>query len=300
MLQSAILLASILASSAASSPQSPSSSQPSTLQADFDSLVAAERAFAAMGEKKGVKESFLAFIADDGVLFRPGPVPGKEWLAGQPNPPILLTWGPSYAEIARSGDLGWTTGPWELTAQGSQKQYGQFATAWKRQPDGAWKFAVDLGASTSTPPPEGEPKLSPDLAAIEPAKVAKADPASSRASLLAADAELAQAVAAQGTAAYLPVLEPGAHLLRDGRLPLVGKEAIRVALAGDPGGLTFETAGSGVSAAGDLGYVYGTAKRSSPAESGAFFRVWKRPPGGVWKIALDVVKRAAGPPKSPS
>lgn len=303
MLRSSGLLASLLILAAASSarPDQPANRMISSLRADFDSLVASERAFAAMGEKKGIKESFLAYIAGDGVLFRPGPVPGAEWLSSRPNPPVLLTWEPSYAEIARSGDLGWTTGPWELIAEGSQKEHGQFATVWKRQPDGGFKFAVDLGVSTPTAPPTGEPKLSPDLAAIEPDQIAKADQDSTRASLLAADAGLAQAAASQGTAAaYLEMVDSGTYLLREGKLPLVGKEAIRTALADDPGGLTFETAGSGVSSAGDLGYVYGTAKRRSPEESGAFFRVWKRPPGGDWTIALDVVKLAAVPPKASS
>jgi ketosteroid isomerase-like protein len=296
MCKAAILLLMFPALAGAAPPQSQTPS--ATLQADFDSLVANERAFAALGEKKGVKESFLAYIADDGVLFRPGPVNGKEALSSRPNPPVVLTWAPSYAEIARSGDLGWTTGPWDLTSQGStQQEHGQFATVWRRQPDGGWKFVLDLGISTPTAPPSGEPKLSPELVQAEPGNAAKADAEASRASLLAADRGLAQAALSQGlAAAYLAAVAPDVHLLRDGHLPFVGKEAVRGALADDPGGLAFEPAGSGVSSAGDLGYVYGTARRGKPEETGSFFRVWERPPGGAWTIALDVVKLTPVPP----
>jgi ketosteroid isomerase-like protein len=90
--------------------------------------------------------------------------------------------------------------------------------------------------------------------------------------------------------AYLAAVSPDVVLLRDGHLPYVGREQVRGALSGDAGGLAFAPAGSGVAAAGDLGYVYGTARRAKPEESGSFFRVWERPPGGAWKIALDVVK----------
>ena len=35
------------------------------------SLVAAERAFAALSVKQGIRESFLAYLAPDAVVFRP-------------------------------------------------------------------------------------------------------------------------------------------------------------------------------------------------------------------------------------
>jgi ketosteroid isomerase-like protein len=300
MLKAAALLISALSTLAlaaavpAARPDQPATRMIPSLRTDFDNLVATERAFAALGERKGIKESFLAYIADDGVLFRPGPVNGKEWLTGRPNPQVVLSWAPAYAEIARSADLGWTTGPWDLTAEGSPQEHGQFATAWKRQADGGWKFVVDLGISTPRPPPRGEPKLSPELAEVEPQSVAKADPAAARAALLDAERGLAQAITARGTAdAYLASVASDVHLLRDGRLPFVGKGTVRAALIDDPGGLTFEPAGADVSAAGDLGYVYGTARRRSPEEAGVFFRVWKRIPGGAWQITLDAVKLKA-------
>jgi ketosteroid isomerase-like protein len=258
------------------------------LKSDFDSLVAAERAFAKVGEAKGIKDSFLAYIADDGVLFRPSPVPGKAWLTEHPNPPVQLTWHPVHAEIARSGDLGWTTGPYEITVK-EEKGYGQFSTVWKRQADGAWKFVADLGVETSSPTPEGEPKL----ASPEPIST-KIDTAAVRQAVLAADRELEKAAGAQGVAAaYAGAVAASTYLLRDGHNPIVGSEAVRTALAGDPGGLTWEAQGSGVSAAGDLGYTYGTASRKAPAESGSYMRVWRREAGGGWKLALDVVKLAS-------
>jgi ketosteroid isomerase-like protein len=258
------------------------------LRAAFDGLVAAERGFAKLSEEKGIKASFLANIAADGILFRPGPVPGKEWLNAHPDTPALLTWHPTYAAIARSGDLGWTTGPYEIAFKGQPKGYGQFSTVWRKQADGHWKFVVDLGVTTPAAAPEtGEPKLPADLAA----SAAVSDTAAARESLLAADRDMAKAAKEQSlTVAYLGAVADDAYLLRDAHPPFAGKEAIRGFLATDQGGVTWESQGSGVSAAGDLGYVYGKADRKDPHQTGVYLRVWQRPPGGAWKVVLDVMK----------
>src|SRR6185295_1413148 len=70
----------------------------------------------------------------------------------------LLAWQPAYAGMARSGDLGFTTGPWEFKGDVNDKTpsgYGHFVTLWKKQSDGSWKFVVDLGI---THPQSGGPQ----------------------------------------------------------------------------------------------------------------------------------------------
>jgi ketosteroid isomerase-like protein len=255
------------------------------LQADFDSLVAAERAFSKLCAAKGIKDSFLANIDNTGVLFRPLSVMGKDWLTAHPNPAARLTWHPVYAEIARSGDFGWTTGPYEITPQGQPKRYGQYSTIWQKQADGHWKFLADMGVEAPGPAPEGRPKLvSPP---VDPAK--EVDVMAVREALLAADRDLAAQAAKGVAAAYGNASTDSTYLLRDGHQPFVGTAAVRSALAGDPGGLTWESSGVGVSAAGDLGFTYGKATRKRPEEAGPYLRAWKRQAGGGWKLALDVM-----------
>ncbi len=41
-------------------------------------MVDAERKFYQTGQEKGTRAAFLAFLADDGIVFRPGPLNGKE------------------------------------------------------------------------------------------------------------------------------------------------------------------------------------------------------------------------------
>jgi ketosteroid isomerase-like protein len=114
---------------------------------DFDDLVAAERAFAADASARGNRAAFLEAHANDGLVFAPGPTNGKAvWDARKANKD-RLEWAPELAEIAGSGDLGYTTGPWRLTPEGAEKPtaFGHYFTIWRKAADGKWKVVLDHG-----------------------------------------------------------------------------------------------------------------------------------------------------------
>ncbi|PYM05340.1 MAG: hypothetical protein DMD82_11400, partial [Candidatus Rokuibacteriota bacterium] len=71
----AILIAATGAALALCSAVAPAGAAPAT--DPLDSLVASERAFAAMSVQKGMRDAFLEFLADDAIIFRPLPVIGK-------------------------------------------------------------------------------------------------------------------------------------------------------------------------------------------------------------------------------
>src|SRR5436853_2293562 len=114
-------------------------------------LVEMEHAFAKAAATKGTRDAFLEFLADDGVIFQPGPVNGKKfWSERQPRKG-LLSWEPIFADVSRAGDLGYTTGPWEFRPNGPDDQpvaFGQYFTIWKKQCDGSWKAVLDRGVSS--------------------------------------------------------------------------------------------------------------------------------------------------------
>ena len=123
-------------------------------EAALQSMVETERAFSSMSREKGTQPSFLAFIAEDGILFRPKAVKGKQWMLDHPAPASdkrpLLSWEPIHADIAAAGDMGYTFGPWQFRSNINDEKavaWGHFITVWKKQADGTWKFAVDLGVS---------------------------------------------------------------------------------------------------------------------------------------------------------
>jgi ketosteroid isomerase-like protein len=112
-------------------------------------LMEADSAFSAAASARGV-EGFLEFVADSATFFDGSSMHRGRDAVGESWRPLLetagnsMTWKPTSADIAASGDLGYTIGRWEFTgAEGSAR--GSYVTIWRRQPDGAWKVVVDIG-----------------------------------------------------------------------------------------------------------------------------------------------------------
>src|SRR5262245_66593095 len=85
-------------------------------------LIKAEADFEKARAERGL-EGWLSFFADDTANVNPGQpiVMGKDEmrrrLEKEWNPDLKLTWKPAKADIAASGDQGYTFGTWELTGK---------------------------------------------------------------------------------------------------------------------------------------------------------------------------------------
>ena len=235
---------------------------------DVQNLVQTEHEFAAMSVKLGMREAFLAYLADDSVLFRPDAVPGKEWMEEHPPRSGILSWEPTLAEAA--SDLGYTSGPWEFrekTLQDKPVAYGYFVTLWKKESDGKWKVVLDTG--TTNPAPATSASLSlPPASAV--AKKANED-------LLKTDQAFCVNAKTVGD-----VLADAVLLYRDNVVPISGKQA---ALAAVNQTAICTPAKANVSSDGVLGYTYGTY--TSNQQKGNYVRVWKNL-SGAWKVIIDV------------
>ena len=259
--------------------------------------MAAEKAFATArggeGDARGLPR--LPRRRFGGVRSRPGERPGG--LARPSGGPGLLSWYPVRSEVSLAGDLGFNTGPFDFRPKPGEKPvaFGQFATIWKRQADGSWKALLDLGTSTPEPASAATPAISlTGPARVEESALPKVDPEAARAALLDADRALAAAAQEKGAAAaYETVLADDALLLRVSRQPVLGKGAIRTALAENTAPVSWEPLGGGVARSGDLGYSYGFVKRhedrpESPwINTSNYLRVWRKGADGAWKIAFD-------------
>ncbi|HEX8071842.1 MAG TPA: nuclear transport factor 2 family protein [Pyrinomonadaceae bacterium] len=261
------------------------------------SLVESERAFARTSVARGVRESFLAFFADDGINFQPHPTKTREAFLKRPAPtapqPFTLDWYPVYADIARAGDLGYTTGPFTLTDHSPEHRptrHGYFFSVWQKQADGAWKVVLDLGIGTPAPP-DGTP--APQFHAPRKiggdAPTAKLSPEAAQGALRAADEALLQAEAARGLAEALPAaMTDEGRFHRDGVFPVVGRREVAKYLAGKSLVVTGTPLKAVVAQSGDLGYTYGSYEQKDGArvEKGYYVRVWKLV-GDRWRVALD-------------
>ena len=279
------------------------------------SLVEAERAFARTSVERGVRESFLAFFADDGINFQPHPTNTREAYLKRPappaRPPITLDWEPVFADVSRAGDLGYTTGPYHLTDQSPAHrptQHGYYFSIWKRpQPDGVWKVALDVGIRTPAPDAaERALRFQSVRPQSSPAKKASApfnnvDLERERAALLEGDREFIRAANSRGASkAFQAHLGDEARLHRDGIFPLTSRAAIRSFLAQKKFMLSGEPLKAEVAQSNDLGYTYDSYElrpddapqhATAATEKGYYVRVWKRDGAGGghgrWKIVLD-------------
>jgi ketosteroid isomerase-like protein len=253
-------------------------------------IMAVEHAFAAAAGRDGLRDAFLAFADDGALTFAPEPANAKAVWRARPRTSALLTWYPSFARAARSGDLGFTTGPYTSADSAEHVTgHGQYVTVWRKTPDG-WRFVVDVG-TTGPRPADPEPEWRP--AAEQPTSTT-VDPDAAR-SLAEADRRFVAHAARNGLAAAVQTYaDAEMRLLRPRLPPRVGQNpSLAAAMLDRARRYTARPKGATASAAGDLGWTWGEYRYENSGagrrETGHYVRIWSRDPGGPWRVLLDIV-----------
>jgi ketosteroid isomerase-like protein len=234
------------------------------------SLIAAEKAYAKLAGEKGFREASISVFADDAVIFAPSAVNGKKfWREAKKDP--VISWRPAFASISRSGELGYTTGPWESRKSRDVEKpeaFGHFVTIWQKNKDNVWKVALDVGLDH--PQPQGvetEIRTYVPNAAIPHSESATAD------------------------------LEKAQHnfseSLKDGETDAIIDNASEM-LSEEDAKTSRTPRGAGTSNPLDLAYEYGefASERDDATQHGIYLCIWRLESDGAWKIALDLQKSA--------
>ena len=112
-------------------------------------------------------DAWMAFYAADAMVL----APNDELASGTEQtrrtvtrllalPHVSIAWHPIKVEVARSGELAYLIGAYELRFDDARgvpaKDRGKLVEIWKRQADGGWKCAVDTWNSDlpAAPPPQ--------------------------------------------------------------------------------------------------------------------------------------------------
>ena len=251
---------------------------------DLEKVVETEKAFARFADEKGIKPAFLEFLADDGVMFYPQRVNGKEfWRARPDNSPATLSWYPTFADVSSNGALGYTTGEGEYRPKGKTDAtvyYSTYANVWRRQPDGNYRAAFDVGISHGKPP-------SADKNWTSPKTTEKFPSANSRIGAARAMTWFYNAAMNEGLAkAYKNFAAENVRFLREGKFPILGKSNAPPEIKKSK--ITFGVYGAKQSA-DDLGFSITTYEMKSgdkTTEKGNIVQIWKLI-GGRWQIVLD-------------
>jgi ketosteroid isomerase-like protein len=245
----------------------------------------AERAFAADGVALGIRDSFLAHMADDAIVFSPGPVSAKALYEKRPSSKTpKLEWWPQRVVIARSGDLGLSVGPWAI----NDKRGAYYATIWRKGPDGTWKWVYDGGGDA-----DGAKGPDPATPAVQgPIAVQGAgSPAAGFAQARAAEDQLAKAAAQDAASAYDAALSLDALLTGPGGTKalavddLAGRRKLRPAV------MVLTPVGGGASKAGDLVWIHGQAhwNGDGPKPVAAhYMHVWQKRADG-WRLIFETL-----------
>ena len=130
---------------------------PDTRAADEAAIHSLVKEWSASAQAKD-PEKFASFYADNAtVMFADAPdVSGKtsirEAIGGMmQDPNFALAFAADKVVAARSGDLAYETGTYEMTVSDAKKkpatEKGHYVVVWQKQADGAWKVVVDTPVS---------------------------------------------------------------------------------------------------------------------------------------------------------
>jgi ketosteroid isomerase-like protein len=260
-------------------------------QRPVDSLIAAERAFAQMSLDKTTQEAFLSVLPEDGVLFRPGPVNARKLLLERPfAADMWLKWAPMLAYVAESGELGYTSGPFESGRRGEPPRgKGYFVSIWRKDDSGAWKLIVDLGINSPAAIPVDS--AAAVLSRQTPIEAGSTGGRNAAETLAEADNHVDGFLSDGRGSTYAEMLSADVRVYRAGNEPFVGRTNASRWLA-HPKGVTWKSERAAVARSGDLGYTIGSY--DSKSDRGSYVRIWRSTPVG-WKIVLDIT--SATPPQ---
>ena len=102
----------------------------------------------------GDVDATVAFYSDDAAVLPPNapiatgkPAIRAVW-AAMLTPDTTVSWQVTKAEVARSGDLAYVTGTYQIVAKNpkgkAQEDRGKMVEVWKKQADGKWKTVADI------------------------------------------------------------------------------------------------------------------------------------------------------------
>ena len=270
--------------------------QSQQINPDLALLIREEKAFAAKAVETDVPTAFLAYLDSAGVIFNgEGAVNGiAQYRQAPKGGKDLLKWYPIVGHVSQSGDMGFTSGPFQFLADRTQEAVGSgyFFSVWKKNAAGQFKVMLDGGVihsnnATQAFSRDPEPRSNTAYAYILPIpKVNNSDPQPWKVE----DAFSAEAGKNAGQA-YKQFLADEVVLLRSDRpFGKTKADALGTLAQQEVQSYQFIRSGQGISKAGDLAYCFGKAKAVIGGKSveGFFTRVWQHRPEG-WKIVAEQV-----------
>ena len=137
-----------------SSPSDSLSEKPSGTQPIERTLRDLDDRWAKAAAAKDVEQT-IAYYSDDAIVLPPNATRAatKEavrnvWKEMFASPGLVITWKPTKVQLAKSGDMGWVSGTYELTMNDTNgkpiNDRGKYLEVWEKQTDGNWKCRAEM------------------------------------------------------------------------------------------------------------------------------------------------------------
>ena len=144
------------------------------LAGDSKAEQALRDADAAWSKAAGSKDldKTVSYYSDDATVLPPNAAAAttkeairKIWQDMLASPSFVISWKATKVEVAKSGDLGFVSGTYELTMNDASgkpvNDHGKYVEVWEKKSDGKWKCGTDtwnsdLPAASSSPAPGAE------------------------------------------------------------------------------------------------------------------------------------------------
>jgi ketosteroid isomerase-like protein len=113
----------------------------------------ADAAWSKAAESKDLDKT-LSYYSDDATVLPPNAPAAttkeairKVWQDMLATPGFVISWKATKVEVAKSGDLGFVSGTYEVTMNDASgkpvSEKGKYVEVWKKQADGKWKCGTD-------------------------------------------------------------------------------------------------------------------------------------------------------------
>ncbi len=261
-----------------------------------EEVAKAERDFDADTAVHGITRGFHTWSEREAIGFRPGPVDIharlEEKLKTSPegfDAPSKLRWGPWRIGVSTSGDFAYDIGTWHIDGTPDQ---GWFFTLWRKQADGTWRWALDMGAGKAG---EGEhPDPAKDLI-IDPSYYGAPPKEGPDASTIISviDTQLNMALETDPAKAYAYSSQKDTVFTRAVGAPQSLAEASAAAWKERPTGATWRGTMSWTARSDEMVCIMGETLKEEKV-IGHYVRVWRRsgPETADWKLAVDLYQPA--------
>lgn len=100
-------------------------------------------------------EQTIGYYSNDAIVLPPNATTAATkdavrnvWKDMLASPGLAISWSPTKVQLAKSGDMGWVSGTYELTMNDASgkpiNDRGKYLEVWEKQTDGNWKCRADM------------------------------------------------------------------------------------------------------------------------------------------------------------